>query len=47
MLEDGCLIDLKGCIVDFCNMILIMILNVGVDILKWSKYLGFIVEVEG
>lgn len=29
VLDDGCLIDGQGCIVDFCNIVIVMILNLG------------------
>lgn len=32
--DDGCLIDGKGCVVDFINIIIIVILNFGLDIIQ-------------
>ena len=44
VLEDGRLTDSKGRTVDFRNTILIMTSNVGVESLKYNKYVGFNIQ---
>lgn len=41
IMEEGKLIDSFGCNIDFCNCILIMIFNIGVDIIIYKAGMGF------
>src|SRR5439155_490812 len=47
ILEDGKITDLLGRKIDFRNMIIIMTLNVGVDLLKKQTVMGFGAPSEG